>query len=276
MPTFDRDPLAAAGAASTRAAPLVALLLATGCGTLEAAPPIATDLDGPADGFEVSDGWVNGEMYGCGWRRDNARFDDGQLTLILDDQRSRGRNYSCAEYRTREHYGYGYYETRMRVTPAEGTVSAFFTYTGEPFADPQDEIDFEFLGRDTRYVQVNYFVDGKGGHEKMIDLGFDAADGFHTYGFDWQPDAIRWYVDCKLVHEVTAAAGPLPSVPGRIYLHLWNGQGVDGWLGRFRYPGEPITATYDYVRHEPGAGNAPEGSGCAAAEAPSVQAAVTE
>ena len=263
MPTFDRDLLNVGRRASTRAAPFAALLLATGCGTLEAAPPIATDLAAPADGFEVSDGWVNGEMYGCGWRRDNARFGDGQLTLILDDQRSRGRNFS-------------YYETRMRVTPAPGTVTAFVTYPGEPFNDPQDEIDFEFLGRDTRYVQVNYFVNGRGGHEKMIDLGFDAADGFHTYGFDWQPDAIRWYVDCELVHEVTSADGPMPSVPGRIYLHLWNGQGVDDWLGRFRYPGEPITATYDYVRYQPGPGHAPSGPGCAADDAPSVQASAAD
>jgi endo-1,3-1,4-beta-glycanase ExoK len=261
MPMIDLEHAAALRAGLVRALPL-ALLAVTSCAPLGATTPVSTSFDEPTDGFEVSDGWVNGDIYGCGWRRDNARFEEGSLVLALDDERSRGRSFSCGEYRSREHYGYGYYEVRMRAARGDGLLSAFFTYTGDPFSDPHDEIDFEFLGRNTRQVQVNYFVDGKGHHEKMVDLGFDAADGFHTYGFDWQPDAIRWYIDCKQVREVTAAEGPLPSAPGRIFVHLWNGQGVDDWLGRFDYEGEPIEAAFDQMSFMPGAGHAPDPAAC--------------
>ena len=50
-------------------------------------------------------------------------------------------------------------------------------YTGPSDDDPWDEIDFEFLGYDTTKVQLNYYTDGVGGHEYMLDLGFDAYEG---------------------------------------------------------------------------------------------------
>ncbi len=96
--------------------------------------------------------------------------------------------YSGAEYRTNEFYGYGYYETSMQAIKNDGVVSSFFTYTGPSDNNPWDEIDIEVLGKDTTKVQFNYYKDGKGGHEFMYDLGFDASEGYHTYGFDWQPD----------------------------------------------------------------------------------------
>src|SRR3546814_5031761 len=81
---------------------------------------------------------------------------------------------------------------------------------------PHDEIDFEFLGKSPRQVQVNYYTARKGGHETMIDLGFDASEDFHTYAFEWRPDSIRWFVDGRQVHEETGQRGPLPSTPGKI------------------------------------------------------------
>lgn len=35
-------------------------------------------------------------------------------------------------------------------------------------------------------MQFNYFTDSRGSHEFLYDLGFDASEEFHTYGFDWQ------------------------------------------------------------------------------------------
>src|SRR3546814_6849105 len=76
----------------------------------------------------------------------------------------------------------------------------------------------------------------------MIDLGFDASEDFHTYAFEWRPDSIRWIVDGRQVHEETGQRGPLPSTPGKIFLHAWAGKNLDGWLGRVSYPGRPLVA----------------------------------
>lgn len=46
----------------------------------------------------------------------------------------------------------------------------------------------------------------------MYDLGFDASQGFHTYGFDWQADSITWYVDGEPVYKAT---DNIPSTPGK-------------------------------------------------------------
>src|SRR3546814_16281287 len=93
----------------------------------------------------------------------------------------------------------------------------------------------------------------------MIDLGFDASAGFHTYAFEWRPDSIRWFVDGRQVHEETGARGPLPSHPGKIFLHAWAGKDLEGWLGRLSYPGHPLVAEIDCVAFRPLA--SPETSG---------------
>ena len=45
----------------------------------------------------------------------------------------------------------------------------------------QDEIDFEFLGNNKDRVQLNYYVNGVGGHELVVMLGFDCAQDYHQY-----------------------------------------------------------------------------------------------
>jgi hypothetical protein len=134
----------------------------------------------------------------------------------------------------------------MKAAKGSGIVSSFFTYTGSPW----DEIDVEILGKNTNQAQLNYFVNGTGGHERLVDLGFDASAEYHTYAFDWQPNGIKWYVDGVLKHSVTGSTSTLPSHPMQIMMNLWNGIGVDGWLGPFNYSG-PLYASYDYVTYTP-------------------------
>ncbi len=131
-------------------------------------------------------------------------------------------------------------------------VSAFFTYNGPENGDRRtnDEIDFEFLGKDTGKVQLNYFVGGVGGHDSFDPLGFDAATATADYALEWLPDRLRWYVNGRLLREVRAAPDrPLPSHPGKIMLSVWSGQGQDfaSWLGPTVYPGRPVTALFERV-----------------------------
>ena len=190
--------------------------------------------------------WANGTPFNCGFAADHVAFADGFMTLELDNTPSSGKSYSGGEYRTIERFSYGRFETRMKAAKGSGIVSSFFTYTGSPW----DEIDVEILGKNTSQAQLNYYVNGTGGHEKMIDLGFDASAGFHTYAIDWQPNSISWYVDGVLKHTVTGSTSTLPSHPMQIMMNLWNGIGVDGWLGSFHYSA-PMYASYDYVTYAP-------------------------
>lgn len=243
------------------ALPLVALLLASSGGT--ATPTAFRD---PMDGFDgsrwiKSHDWANGwEKVQTGWLKRNLRFADGRLRIHLTDEGAAGRPTASGEYQSSDFFGYGRFEARLKAVAQPGVVTGFFTYTGPTFDAPHDEIDFEFLGKSPRQVQVNYFTNGVGKHETNIDLGFDASADFHTYAFEWRPDSIRWFVDGRMVHEERGARGPLPSTPGKIYLHLWAGRGLEGWIGRFSYPGHPLVAEVDCVAFRPLGSDAP---GCA-------------
>lgn len=203
--------------------------------------------DNVSDRFEFSDGWSNGSMFNCTWRKSNGSFSDGSMKLTIDKDLLDKPPYSGAEFRSKDFYGYGMYEVVMKPIKNDGIVSSFFTYTGPSDNNPWDEIDIEFLGKDTTKVQFNYFTDSKGNHEYLYDLGFDASEDFHTYGFDWREDGITWYVDGEAVYT---AAENLPSTPGKIMMNVWPGTGVDGWLNAFDGT-VPLTAEYKSVDFTP-------------------------
>lgn len=201
---------------------------------------------GSSEYFECSDGWSNGSVFDCTWRSSNCVFDNGLLNLYIDkDVAGSTTDYSGAEYRSKTNYGYGYYEVVMKPIKNDGVVSSFFTYTGPSENNPWDEIDIEFLGKDTTKVQFNYYTDGKGGNEYIYDLGFDAANELHTYGFEWQEEYIAWYVDGKLVYT---AYENIPTTPGKIMANVWPGIGVDEWLKAFDGT-TPLHAEYQKITY---------------------------
>lgn len=203
----------------------------------------------------------NGVPFYCSWNASMATWEDGKLNLSVDlDKNNVGpMKYLGAEYRTKIYRGYGRYEASYKPIKADGMVSSFFIYTGSEDNNEWDEIDFEILGKDTTKAQINYFRNGQGGHEYMVDLGFDAAEGFHTYAFDWHKDKIIWYVDGKEVHRVeqtaeTADKDKIPFYSPRIMMNVWPGINVDGWLKPFDHKSVnqgKLTAQYEWVAFTP-------------------------
>ena len=217
----------------------------------------------PGD-FFASDGWTNGSVFDNWWYKRNTGIKDGYMYLMIDQDWNNHRNdadkrqYSGGEYRTNEFYHYGYYECSMQAIKNDGVVSSFFTYTGPSDVvngqkNPWDEIDIEILGKDTTKMQINYYRNGVGGHEQMVDLGFDASQEFHTYGFNWQPDSITWYVDGK---EVGKMYGDMPKTPSKIMMNAWPGvsdpnakENTIDWLRPFN-GNIPLTARYLWVTYK--------------------------
>jgi endo-1,3-1,4-beta-glycanase ExoK len=197
--------------------------------------------------WEISNGWSNGAYQGCTWSKTKVRIESGHLVLTLGRVPSGEPVYQCAEIQSRAFYDYGTFEVRMRAARASGTNSAFFTYVGPTHGQPHDEIDFEVLGRNTREVQVNTYVAGKGGHEQTVPNGTDSADEFVDYAFEWTPDRVRWFVNGKLLHEISGRGENVPTHAAKIYLSIWNGHGLDDWLGRFEEPHEPLKMFVEHV-----------------------------
>ena len=196
---------------------------------------------------EIANGWSNGNMFNVTWRKKCITFNNDRMQLMIDTD-SGNIPYSGGEYRTRKFYGYGRYEVSMKAIKNDGVVSSFFTYTGPTDKNPWDEIDIEILGKDTTKVQFNYYTNGRGNHEYMHDLGFDASEDFHTYAFEWHEDKIVWFVDGV---EVYTATNNIPSHRGKIMMNAWCGKGVDSWLKPFDDSNLPLTAEYEWFSYTP-------------------------
>lgn len=195
------------------------------------------------DKMEMSNGWSNGGMFDCTWSSNNISFSGGKMNLSIQGNRWNG--FTGAEYRTKETFGYGMYDVSMKPIKNDGVVTSFFTYTGPSDGTVWDEIDIEFLGKDTTKVQFNYYTNGVGNHEYVYNLGFDASQGFHQYGFYWDSSSITWYVDKKPVYTATR---DIPRTPGKIMMNVWNGKGVDEWLKPYNGVA-PLTAQYDWISY---------------------------
>jgi beta-glucanase (GH16 family) len=197
---------------------------------------------------------TNGLPFACGWRADHATVSGGKLTLQLNDENCpdgcSDQPYASGELRTNGFYHYGTYTVEMKAVSSSGVVSSFFIYTDSwDDGNPHDEIDIEILGKDPTKMQINYFANGTGGHEAVIDLGFDASADFHIFTIIWMPDTIEWYVDGVLKHAEDGSNGTLPNTPGRIMMNFWSGTAeVNDWLGDFTYT-SPLQAQYDSVSY---------------------------
>lgn len=180
--------------------------------------------------WRVSDGWTNGDWTANDWRASQIRKAPRGIEITLAPARDGDKPYSSGELQSEDVFHYGYFETRLQAPRGSGLVTGFFTYTRPSSENTWDEIDIEILGRDTRSIQFTRY---RGGRRQIttVPLPFDAADGQHTYAFEWTANAIRWYADGQLLHEATSADGPMPRREQRLYLHLWNTETLNDWLG---------------------------------------------
>ncbi len=245
-------------AAQTPSAPSLAAPLAnTGA---HPGPAFLMDL---RNGFDwksqyLSDYAIKQSWNGSAFDPENVRFGNEGAKLLIQKRRSQGLDYASAELQRKGFYGYGRYEAVMRAAAGSGLVSSFFTHTSPQFGDPHDEIDFEFLGRNTHQVHLAYFTNGISKGSVYAPTGFDTSLAFHLYAFEWAPDSIRWFVDGKQLYEVHGPDAHVPRASGRVIVNLWTG-GPDGivWLGEPEFKNN-TSATYRCVSHVPLGETAPQ------------------
>ncbi len=156
----------------------------------------------------------------------------GGAVLWLQPEESAERKFTSGNIATKDvpdaQFLYGRFETVMKPAKAAGVLTAFFLYR----FDPWQEIDMEFLGRDTSKILLNVYYNpgeegdlynyGYRGTPVLIDLGFDAADDFHRYAIEWDAEEIRWFVDDTLIHRrVSGRPTPIPHLPMRFHANMW-------------------------------------------------------
>jgi hypothetical protein len=191
----------------------------------------------------VADRGPNGAWTANDFRRSQISLTGEGLNVTLAKTTTgKAPPYTSGEISTLSMFRYGYFEGRLRVARGAGLDTGLFTYVREKGPTGWNEIDIEFLGRNTRQVELTAHV-GKQVATRTVQLGFDAAEGFHTYGFDWRPDSIAWYVDGRKVYEVSGPIAASLNRPQNLLFDLWGSETLPLWTGNLDPKAGPRIAT---------------------------------
>jgi len=203
-------------------------------------------------------GWGNNEWQYYTDRLENARIEEGVLSIEARQEDYLGSKYTSARMITQYHqsWTYGRVEARMKLPTGQGVWPAFWML-GEDIDKvgwPQcGEIDImENIGEpDTIYATLHGpgYSGGDGVGTPYSLPGTALHQDFHVYALEWEPGEIRWYLDDQLFQVLTDQDIPGDWVydhPCFIILNLAIG---GNWPG---YPDEttvfPQRLSVDYVR----------------------------
>lgn len=160
---------------------------------------------------------------------DNIEINETGITsLILKKQSTSVRLFTSAAVVTRNSFTYGKFSAEIRPSNVSGLITGLFLHRNSP----RQEIDIEFLGKDTTKMLINVFYNpgidgtkleyGYRGTPIIIELGFDAAESFHTYEIEWCAHVIHWRVDgCTVYKRTLWNPTPIPNLPMEFNVNLW-------------------------------------------------------
>ena len=185
---------------------------------------------------------------------ENATANGGILSLSLTSANDATKPFRGVEMRSRETLTYGKVEVSTRFAAGSAVVSSLvLIYTPWP-PDDWNELDIEFLGKNTDQVQFNHMInippaDPETGHSQfpqLVTLPFDPAADFHTFAIEWVPGEARFIVEGTLMHTATEEMARM-VLPQNILLTIWASDSTD-WAGPVDSATAPTSAEYDWIR----------------------------
>ncbi len=227
------------------------------------------------NGDGIAPGWGNNELEYYTDSPENSYIEDGKLVIeakkeetpVTDEFGS--YDYTSAKLKTKDLFSkkYGKFEARMKLPAGKGYWPAFWmmpeddVYGSWPASGEIDIMeaagkDVSTIGGTIHYGEVYPNNTYKSG-EYHFPEGEDIT-GFHTYGIEWEPGEIRWYVDGELYQTLDnwfskgtnqASKYSFPAPFDQEFYMILN-LAVGGWYG-----GNPDATTefpgkmeVDYVR----------------------------
>ncbi|HUJ30035.1 MAG TPA: glycoside hydrolase family 16 protein [Candidatus Acidoferrum sp.] len=212
-------------------------------------------------------GWGNKELEYYTSRPENSSLRGGNLVIQARKESFTGpdhvtRDYTSARLKTLGLFdqAYGWFEARIKIPRGQGIWPAFWLL-GNDFGKVAwpacGEIDImENIGNEPGTIHGSMHgpgYSGGGGITAAYKLagGAKFADDFHVFAIEWEPGAVRFYVDGELYETVTPAS--LPAGKKWVFDHpffiLLNVAVGGGWPGppdaTTEFPQEMLV---DYVR----------------------------
>lgn len=182
------------------------------------------------------------------------------------------------------------------VQPNVGAVVGYFTYNMDSIAG-LSEIDFEWLIADPSIIYIGTWTGQRGQLKRIgrtIDLakgiiynttyrenhngprtpltgaqnqpetiqaiaGYDASSKFYTYGFDWYPNRIRWWIldtvkrEKIVLWDYQGSDIGIPKNPTRYRMNFWHTKdwAVETNPNALEKPGDRYELEVDWMSYEP-------------------------
>jgi beta-glucanase (GH16 family) len=212
-------------------------------------------------------GWGNNELEYYTRRPQNSYMQSGNLVIKVLQEKYTGadgisRDYTSARMKSFGKFSqaYGRFEARIKIPRGQGIWPAFWMLGDDIKTNPWPdcgEIDImENIGKEPSIVHGTIHgpgYNGENGISASFALATDQrfADDFHVYAVEWEPEAIRFYVDEHLY--ATRTPSDLPKGTKWVYDHpfflLLNVAVGGGWPGNPDASSLfPQTMLVDYVR----------------------------
>lgn len=213
-------------------------------------------------GYDIGgSGWGNNEAQYYTNSTNNAKVENGKLSITARMESMGGKNYTSARLVTRDKgdFLYGRIEVRAKLPSGKGTWPAIWMLpTDWAYGDwpKSGEVDImEHVGYDPNNVLSSVHTQAYNhsiGTQKSGGLNIPTAmTDFHKYRFDWTPYAVRVYYDDQMVFTFVNEGKGYASWPFDKRFHLllnlaiggnWGGaQGIDNTIF-------PTAMEVDYVR----------------------------
>jgi beta-glucanase (GH16 family) len=159
-------------------------------------------------------GWGNNEKQTYTDRPENARIEEGHLLLTARQEERDGAAYTSARLKTKGLFAatYGKFEFRAKLPAGKGLWPALWLLPEENKYGvwaASGEIDImEAKGSHPTGTSGAVHFGGQWPANTFIAANHEFTDGstiedFHVYSLEWEPGALRWYVDGHLFQDLT-------------------------------------------------------------------------
>lgn len=159
---------------------------------------------------------------------------------------------ASAELVRNQAYLYGRFEARLRFAPGDGVVSSFFLWKSgsEKTGTFWNELDFEKLGADC-HLQTNSLYGDPTDTGRTETVSGDLCAEYHTYAFEWTPDAIAFLVDGVELRrdtgKIAAAFAENAQAGMQFHFNVWPGDETFG--GNFDPSILPVQEFISWVQY---------------------------
>ena len=187
--------------------------------------------------WAVHDGCTNNPQLELEWYLPSGvSVHDGVLDLVATkDLRHRGDPYTsgmvstddCCGHPITFQFTYGYMEMRAKLPPGRGMWPAFWIVPADHSWPPEiDAMEWQGQKPRTNFLTIHWGTPSNPQQSGGAFVGPNLSDGFHTFGLDWEPNAVTWYQDGQPIRTYTDQTH-IPNVPMIVIVNL----AIGGWLG---------------------------------------------